>query len=342
MEKNFLTISGLEENVMVCNEYSLLSTEDIIANTSDYFSNIENIPEGFRRDTERNRALNNPSLEIINTFCLDEDFSNWANFYKVSTHKLKSMLHELHFRKPSDDIQKVFAEAGHPEIVAKPELIKEDIKFYNPFNEGNSLFTELPKLKIWDLKELKRFIKVYGLPTGSGIYKITALYDSKNILFRSVQLRDLFIELTIYRYIFSLFLAVKTKDINQLQFFKSKYHPTINIQNNEELILLEKKTLIFFLNKQNRISQKLIIETVNEKPEIIPIVQFTNLFDVAYFQMTKSLLQDTVLRKCEHCGHYFEAAHESRRFCPPLPFRKRSSCETAYNRNKVKKKNTEE
>lgn len=37
-----------------------------------------------------------------------------------------------------------------------------------------------------------------------------------------------------------------------------------------------------------------------------------------------------------YCEHIFEVTYKRQRFCPPLPNKKRSSCEMAYN-NRLKK-----
>ncbi|EJQ43547.1 hypothetical protein IEQ_04875 [Bacillus cereus BAG6X1-2] len=344
MKKNFLSLSGFEKKIMICENYSFLSTEEIEADTDEYFADKERIPEGLTLDIIRNGALRHLQIQDISGTCLKEDFSNWADFYKVPTHKLIDMSYELHLGKHSDDTNNILAQAGYPEILIKSESLRLDMKSYTPFNMGHSLFTELPKIKIWDLKSLKRFSKVYGLPTGYGIYRTDTSYGSKDILFTSAPLIELFVELTIYRYIFRLFLAIKTKDTEQLQImerFKAirrKQAPSSILQDEDTLLFNGTARLTYLLNKYNRVFQKLFIGVINGKTEITPIVQFVDLFDIAYFQMTKSLLQNTELRKCEYCGHYFESDHERRRFCHPLPFRKRSSCETAYNRKKTKEK----
>ncbi|WP_042375310.1 hypothetical protein [Neobacillus jeddahensis] len=77
--------------------------------------------------------------------------------------------------------------------------------------------------------------------------------------------------------------------------------------------------------------------------QIQPGMTFADLFEVAYFQLSRAVIGNIKMERCEHCGALFEVTHESRRFCPPLPRNKISTCQNSYNQKiKRKRKKTKE
>jgi hypothetical protein len=76
------------------------------------------------------------------------------------------------------------------------------------------------------------------------------------------------------------------------------------------------------------------------KKDIVEAISFKDLFEVAYFQVRKAILENDI-KICEHCGFPFEVTHERQRFCPPRFGRKRSTCENTYNQ-KLKRQRKKE
>ncbi|MES1049162.1 hypothetical protein FOA24_06805 [Bacillus thuringiensis] len=66
-----------------------------------------------------------------------------------------------------------------------------------------------------------------------------------------------------------------------------------------------------------------------------------NLFEVAAYQLTEAILNNKTLGTCQHCDNWFEVRHKNQKFCPPLPGRKRSTCESTYNQRLRRKRKKE-
>lgn len=93
------------------------------------------------------------------------------------------------------------------------------------------------------------------------------------------------------------------------------------------------QNLIYFFNRFSGYRPTLRIE--NKK--MVPGISTGNLFELAYFQMYIALIESIDFKKCDYCHSYFQIGHKRQRFCPPLPLRKRSSCEMAHHREMKKK-----
>jgi len=77
--------------------------------------------------------------------------------------------------------------------------------------------------------------------------------------------------------------------------------------------------------------------------KIVPAMKFSNLLEVASFQLKQAIFKDLKLEECINCGALFEPIHGSQKFCSPLPGRKRSTCENTFNqRKKRERKNMKE
>lgn len=250
------------------------------------------------------------------------------------------------------------------------------VRTYN-LQDAESLYTELAKLTPFDYKGLVKFSKVFGLPFGIGedVIDWTQLETKEPPVSIPVALiTQFYIELMNYRYLFNHFKNVKLQNFEELQikenqaaedFYKLakemaediakktgvilpefpdletgmgnlKKHRIMS-SDNENLLLRYKERLASFLGSGKRI---LKIQLDFDDGRFVPKIHFYDLFEFAHFQMISALINEAELRECEHCGHVFEVTYEGRRFCPPLPFRKRSSCEMAYN-NKRRKENVE-
>lgn len=241
--------------------------------------------------------------------------------------------------------------------------------------EAESLYTELAKLTPFDNKGLLKFSKVFGLPFGvaEDVVDWAKFETNEPPVTIPVSLLTRFHEeLIYYRYLFDMFKNVKLQNIEELkrredQATKKVYEllkkmaedvadktgttlsgfpdmetgianlakNKLGSSSDEKLLLMEKQTLASRLYGGKK---KLQIELDFDHGKFVPKIYFFDLFEYAYFQIMTALVNDAELRECEYCGHVFEVTYEGRRFCPPLPFRKRSSCEMAYN-NRRRKEN---
>ncbi|GGM39504.1 hypothetical protein GCM10011351_27080 [Paraliobacillus quinghaiensis] len=215
-----------------------------------------------------------------------------------------------------------------------------DKRQYYLMQSGESIFTELAKVVPFNDIDLVKFSKNFGLPTG---YKESGLFETeRSIEFISSPTLYIHLRLLEFKDIFNLFVAIKTKEPNLIKLLFSNHgdRKGIDIPENEfdeeEMYIALKSDIATELNH-------ILINYGNNSFEFnVQTGKFSetekieDLFHFGYIQMKQSLINETELRKCEYCGHYFEVNHGKQRFCPPLPFRKRSSCETAYNREKNK------
>ncbi|QEL82649.1 hypothetical protein DN407_29585 (plasmid) [Bacillus sp. JAS24-2] len=114
-----------------------------------------------------------------------------------------------------------------------------------------------------------------------------------------------------------------------------------NSNNTFSNISTEEKVKEVYVNKINRWSKgydNFSIVNGQIKKELL----FNDLFDVANYQLSEAILQNKELKHCENCGHLFEPAHGSQKFCSPLPGRKRSTCENTYNQRLKRQRKKEQ
>lgn len=105
----------------------------------------------------------------------------------------------------------------------------------------------------------------------------------------------------------------------------------------KSLKLIAKVYLAYLLNQQS--SGVTSHEVIGG--EIVSGIMFNDLLEVAYFQLSQAVHNHKEFRKCLNCNHLFEITHEGRKFCPPLPGRKRSTCENSYNQRLKRKRRRE-
>lgn len=254
----------------------------------------------------------------------------------------------------------------------------DNVKSFSFPDEGKGLFTEMAKIGLLDQKSLIRFVNNFGLPSGIDVLKREGLNELDDLdgikayntllFFGAAPVTLIGMELTEYKNIFNSFIAVKTKDaklakkinarkrfindarkINELERdreeliepLRNKYQNTLrdieysnNIDEEEELKSCRKE-LAVILNKKVAFNSK-IIDTLDG--HFIETKIYNNLFEIAYNQIKDSLINESEIKECDYCGHYFEPEHGKQRFCSPLPFRKRSSCENSYNQDRYKKR----
>lgn len=130
------------------------------------------------------------------------------------------------------------------------------------------------------------------------------------------------------------------EELNNIKFA----HPMWELwQKNKDIPLIEnaKQYLIILINNQNMGKPSFHLKD----GDIIPAIAFDNLIEVAYYQLSRAMTNNTDLRACEKCGAFFEVTHGSRKYCPPLLGTKRSTCENSNSqkakRERKKKKERE-
>lgn len=242
-------------------------------------------------------------------------------------------------------------------------------------DEGKGLFTEMAKVEIFNHASLRRFSNVFGLPTGidisrkSGLKALDGLKDYNTFLYfgaSPITLIDM--ELMEYKNVFNSFIAVKTgnaklaKKINARKDFVNEARKISEVEK-ERVRLIERLRIEYMealgeievgmtfdekaelmrcrKDLANKLTKKVafntkIVDTLDGR--FLETKIYSNLFEIAYNQIKNSLINNAEIKECEYCGHYFEPEHGTQRFCSPLPFRKRSSCENSYNQDKYKKR----
>jgi hypothetical protein len=248
-----------------------------------------------------------------------EYFEKYLSYYSI---ELPSNVEKKLFNKPEDlsDVEineidnwltevlpkKIIETASYKNEILAPSIIHSRWgNFYN-LSDYPNIFTELSKIEPFNHKSLMNFTTNFGLPGEN-----TSLYDfsyQTGFVYPSNFLSFLYIDLIEYKNVFNVFL----KYMMEPGFFEDLPYEISSLH------------------------QPQIALSMNYKQEIIPKINISSLFDFAYFQMMKAILNHSELRTCKYCGHPFEVTYEGMKFCPPLPFRGRSSCEMAYN-NRMKK-----
>ena len=192
------------------------------------------------------------------------------------------------------------------------------------------------------------------------------------LYFGAVPITLIYMELMEYKNIFNSFVAVKTNNaklarkINarkkfvdearrisevdkdrallierlRIEYMKIISEIEVGLNGDEKVEMMQcRKDLAKTLTKKIAYNSK-IVDTLDG--DFLETKIYNNLFEIAYSQMKESLINNADLKKCDYCGHYFEPEHGTQRFCSPLPFRKRSSCENSYNQAKYKKRKQKE
>lgn len=216
---------------------------------------------------------------------------------------------------------------------------RQNVKFYrvyDPINDTPHLYTEMAKVDLFDTKKLVKFSKEFGIPCGlPSRYSATPGSPSNQpALIEYGSVLEINKELTILRFLIELWNAIKYDDFNFMHSAICKVlSPDVNM-NNKELKNAATNILINELEIKNKGNST--FQLING--ELHPAVHFNDLFEVAYYQLYQAIYNDSEFKRCEFCGSLFEVMHKGRRFCPPLPDRKRSTCENTYNRRKQRQK----
>lgn len=179
----------------------------------------------------------------------------------------------------------------------------EDFKGMYQLDDALSLFTELYKVEPFKEKgveSLLNFSRIYGLPADDHVslnQKSTIIHDSIDWLTINLKLME-------YRKIMKEFI---------------KYYETKEVKIREKLID----------RLQSRIKH---IQCTIEKTEdeVVFVMVYEDLFQIAYYQITEALINKSEFRKCSFCKNYFHPTDDRMKYCPALPLRKRSSCEMRH------------
>lgn len=211
---------------------------------------------------------------------------------------------------------------------------------YDPLIEGKGLFTELAKLHtIWDIdfdiNKVLYFFRKFGLPMGLDL----SPYRFERVAILKMCFSDFFYELAHYKEIFNTWIALKTNDSSKIKKVSLEYEQLFNTHFKETLQPLSDrdKALYIFANKFNEKSKGNHTFTYsNGNPKIIRT--FSNLFEVAYFQLSQFIQMNGDFKTCKNCEELFPSLHESSLFCLPLPLNDVSNCMNAYKQRKNRDK----
>ena len=127
-------------------------------------------------------------------------------------------------------------------------------------------------------------------------------------------------------------LNSKAAELNFQTSTMQKYISLVNSSSKTQLT----QYLLELLNKVDKGNSTLTME--NEK--ITQGYIFNDLFEVAYYQLSRALIDNVELKECINCGCLFESLHGSQKFCPPFPNNKYSTCQNTYNQRMKRKKKT--
>lgn len=216
--------------------------------------------------------------------------------------------------------------------------LKEESFYYDPLTDAQGLFTELMKLPtIWDenlewnkrykISALTDFLHAYGLPLGEGIFNERFEWKGSTTMNFYEFNRELFE----YQQAFNIWLAIKHNKASKIKTYAKEYDskymihhkwnaPPLNDKNKASYLLsiiLEKKSKGNYTYKIS-----------NGKPN--EIYTFSNLFEVAYFQLSNSIKNEMNFKTCKNCGHLFHETHKSRLFCHNSPKSNISACANSY------------
>ncbi|RSL29685.1 hypothetical protein D7Z54_29835 [Salibacterium salarium] len=203
--------------------------------------------------------------------------------------------------------------------------LKQPHGTYDIKTHGKTLYPLLGQIDFYDRKNLMDFVKVWGLPCCiySGMFPYSP-FEINNLI---MNLEEFYRKLFYFQKAFSHF------------------HSLINSIHEDSDQIIEGVTAQQFF--ENSLTTEMDFNSIFKfkfdiyhNNGLLPYTIFDNLFEVAYFYLTQAVFNGAEMRVCQYCENLFEVTHQSQRFCPPVPNRKRSSCEMAYNNNtKMKGRN---
>lgn len=196
---------------------------------------------------------------------------------------------------------------------------------FNPLQDTPYLYLELAKIN--SDQDLMKFAQIFGLPFGHDMCSS----DKDSVHVTILDTITFYKNLSYFKNLLQLWFANQNHE--EFSSTHSSYLNNITFNSDENVgsiianVLNEKKTWKeTYMHFDNNSSQANLVSHC---------VMFKNLLETAYFQLSRVILNNTTLRRCNECNEIFEVAHESQKFCPPKLGRKRSTCE---NTHKVRKK----
>jgi hypothetical protein len=268
---------------------------------------------------------------------------------------------------------------------------EEHYEAYDPLEETPNLYTEMAKIKFFDIPSLKRFIENFGLPYGLDLFAT----DKYSVLHYEVDLFEFYDMLDDYKKALDIFVSLKSNNQKKIKKYAEEFKEYIK-EESYEFISDSLKTIMdskihklsmeehefdnysdyveFYFqileneaseikkmpgiaekwrNIENSSPEKLanhyLVELLNDlskgnstftiiNDKIHPATTFRSLFEVACYQLSRAVIGNVDMKPCENCGALFEVTHESRRFCPPLPGHKISTCQNTYNQRMKRKR----
>jgi hypothetical protein len=216
---------------------------------------------------------------------------------------------------------------------------KRKMKSYNPLTEAADLYTHFAGINPNKNSSLLKFVCNYGIPA-SMIYERTydvndqAMYQSiMNLLAFS---SDLKIQLKAFKETYSLWDSIKSHDLPYLKKVISKY-PEDFFVNHASTLDKAQSVLADYIQGSLRWGHTLAVV----EGKIRPILFFDHLYRIMDFQLYQAVVYDVPVKHCEFesCNKIFEDKN-GRKFCPPFPGNKRSTCENTANQRlkRMKKK----
>lgn len=323
MKKNFLNSLSIDSNLYVYNDYSF-QTDDSFVN------NGFTVPENevvLQRYTNR---------DIINKL-LPGYFFEAPQYHETKDGNIESEKSETGkpFGKP--EFGPSYSYLITESVLSTPQKddnlksldFKKKMKKYSLKRYGQTFYAELGNTDFSSFDNLLSFVETWGLPTGISTMNFPQIYPSSDINIFFMPLDLFYRKIDEYQRIFNLFKALATNDFTNVQVPNTAGLNAFELPIEEET----KSLLGTEIHYKGFFSYRLKVDKSNS---FTPQAVFNDMFEFAYFFLTMAVYRGAEMRECENCGNLFEVTHQRQRFCPPLPGRKRSSCEMAYN-NRLKK-----
>jgi hypothetical protein len=343
MKNNFLNDLQFDQEVHVFYDYHVFEDIDIL--DSYPFDSYASLPSPDVRFWKRN---------LKEEFILEKNFhrdflyrssktsiERWATYKNIPFNELLTILEknqkleELSNQTDEDYCQMKVESPFNDSLIlgVTPDAAAKIPKTYK-LQDAHSLYTEIAKLDVFDIDSLLKFSKHFGMPSGiMDDAGFGIVLDGDCLLFPFGSISLLNKKIAIYKNDFKLFELIQTNNVSKILSYLPKTEFEY-IDDDDAVINLAKQHLSLALGKLDAFNVSMYLEF--QDGSFFPGVWFTDLFNFAYFQLAKALSNNVEVLECDNCGHIFEVTHKRQRFCPPLPNRKRSSCEMAYN-NRLKK-----
>jgi hypothetical protein len=352
MKKNFLNDLQSEQEVYVLEGYMLLEDMDKL----DTYP-FDPILPTYKRDSSlilhsREDTIKFWKKHLEEEFILDKNFHQdllhrtlntslelWATNKQIPNKELIRIL-EMYQEIEENTIEaeafyKMKAESpfNEPLIFGVTTEAMANIEKTYKLKDAHSLYTELAKLDVFDFNSLLRFSKHFGMPSGIlDDYGFDIFLDGNSLFFPFSSMSVLNKKIAIYKRDFEWFKIIQMQNVSEIRSRLTKSN--IDSLSDNQVINLAKEYLASLLGYLDAFNVSMHLDF--ENGTFVPGVWFKDLFNFAYFQLAKALSNNVEVLECDYCSHIFEVTHKRQRFCPPLPNRKRSSCEMAYN-NRLKK-----